>query len=297
MTIPLFALATAFRPARIIGLLLAALMLAGCSAIKLGYNNLPELSYWWLDGYVDFSDSQAPRVREGLGRLHRWHRGTELPKYVQLLQQAEQLAGGDLGAAQACSMVADIRERLALTASQGEPAIAALALDLSPEQLRHIERKYEKGNADYRDNWLALPPAEQKEKRFKEMVERSEMIYARLEEPQRALLRAHIERSVFDARLVLAERQRRQQDALQTLHRLAGRPVPPERAVRLVHEFMERAQQPPIPVLRQHQEALLRETCESLSALHNSTSAAQRDTAVRRLRAYQRDLRELAGQR
>ncbi len=28
--------------------------LSACSAIKIGYNNLPELSYWWLDGYVDF---------------------------------------------------------------------------------------------------------------------------------------------------------------------------------------------------------------------------------------------------
>jgi hypothetical protein len=34
-----------------------------------------------------------------------------------------------------------------------------------------------------------------------------------------------------------------------------------------------------------------------LRALHASTTAAQREAAVRRLRAYQRDLRELAAQR
>ncbi len=37
--------------ARIIGVLLVAAALGACSTIKLAYNNLPELSYWWLDAY------------------------------------------------------------------------------------------------------------------------------------------------------------------------------------------------------------------------------------------------------
>jgi hypothetical protein len=39
---------------------------------------------------------------------------------------------------------------------------------------------------------------------------------------------------------------------------------------------------------------MIDEACRNLSALHNSTTAAQRDTAAQRLRDYQRDLRELA---
>jgi hypothetical protein len=38
---------------------------------------------------------------------------------------------------------------------------------------------------------------------------------------------------------------------------------------------------------------LIEESCRNLSALHNATSAEQRQSAVRRLRAYQRDVREL----
>ena len=56
---------------RIIGALGLALALAGCSAIKLAYNNLPEVSYWWLDRYVDFTEGQSQQVREELSRLQR----------------------------------------------------------------------------------------------------------------------------------------------------------------------------------------------------------------------------------
>ena len=90
---------------RIIGGLALALGLVGCSMVKLGYNNLPEVAYWWLDGYVDFSEAQAPRAREALARLQQWHRSEELPRYVQWLREAEGLAGGDIGPAQACALV------------------------------------------------------------------------------------------------------------------------------------------------------------------------------------------------
>ena len=47
----------------IIGLLCLALAgLSGCSALRLGYNTAPELAYWWIDGYADFDDAQAPQV-------------------------------------------------------------------------------------------------------------------------------------------------------------------------------------------------------------------------------------------
>ena len=46
---------------------------------------------------------------------------------------------------------------------------------------------------------------------------------------------------------------------------------------------------------RRVQQALVQQTCQNLAELHNSTSAEQRQRAARRLRAYEQDLRELAG--
>jgi dihydrodipicolinate synthase/N-acetylneuraminate lyase len=46
-----------------------AAALGACSAVKLAYNNLPELSYWWLDAYLDFDGTQTPKVRDELAQL------------------------------------------------------------------------------------------------------------------------------------------------------------------------------------------------------------------------------------
>ena len=51
----------------IIGLLLLCLgLLGGCSLLRLTYPQAPTLAYWWLDGYVDFTNAQTPRVQEQL---------------------------------------------------------------------------------------------------------------------------------------------------------------------------------------------------------------------------------------
>lgn len=284
----------AFNSLRIIGLLVLAMLLTACSSLKLGYNSLPDVAYWWLDGYVDFSEAQTPRVREDLARLQMWHRRAELPRYAQLLQRLEQLAPVDVTASQVCAVATEIAERLTAIGDQAEPAVVTLALGLSPAQLAQLDKKYQKNNAQYRREWLALSPVELHNKRYQLLVERSEQFYNRLDEAQRAALRSQVERSVFDARLVLAERQRRQQDALVTLKKLAGRPMALAEARALVHAYLHRVQTSPDPVNRRYQEALIQESCQTIAALHNSTNAVQRESAGRRLRSYQQDLRDLS---
>lgn len=286
----------ASRLARIIGLLGLAAALAACSAIKLGYNTLDDVAYWWLDSYVDFSDEQSPRAREDLRRLHQWHRFNELPHFASLLQGMEQIAPGNITPDQACAGFNRFRERLDALAVRAEPAVVTLATGLAPEQVVHLERKYEKNNANFRKDWILPTPAAQAEKRFEQFVERSEMVYGKLEEPQRAVLRRELQHSVFDPKNILAERQRRQRDLVQTLRKIAGTPISLSEARALLRGYLDRVRDPPERAAHAYQHALISEGCATVAALHNSTNAAQRDSAVRRLRAYQRDLQELAAQ-
>lgn len=281
---------------RIIGPLALAAVLAGCSAVKLGYNNFAEVAYWWLDSYIEFSDGQSPRVRQDLARLHSWHRRQELPRLAELLHRMEELAPGDITDAQACAFVPRIRERVLATAHQAQPALITLAMNLSPDQLQHLQRKYERNNAEYRKKWIEASAAEVADKRLRQFLDRSESIYGSLDEPQRAVLRRQLEQSVFDGRKVLAERMRRQQDALRTLHRLSGEPLSFAAARSLVDGYFARVDEPPDPAHRRYRHALMDEGCRAFASLHNSTTPAQREAAERRLRAYQRDLRELAAQ-
>ncbi|AEG91833.1 DUF6279 family lipoprotein [Ramlibacter tataouinensis] len=279
---------------RIIGLLALCLALAACSAVKLSYNNLDEVAYWWLDGYLDFDTAQASRVRGDIARLHLWHRETELPRVEELLQGLERLAPGEVTAAQACDLFEQARKRLLAVAERAEPAIVTLALSLTPDQLQHLERRYARNNQEYRREWLRLPPGERLDQRLERIVERSERVYGRLEEPQLAVLRRQLAQSVFDPQRILAERQRRQQDMLQTLRQLQAPGLELAQARGLMRGYFERVQSSPDAAWRAHQEALTQEGCRSFAAGHNATTPAQRETAVQRLRGWQRDLRELA---
>jgi hypothetical protein len=276
----------------IIVALALALTLAGCSAVKLGYDSLQQLAYWWLDGYVDLSGEQQPVVRAELARLHAWHRQKELPRWADLLARAEQLAPGDIRPSQACAIVAEARVRLEAVADAAEPAATAFARTLAGRQLRFLERKFAERDARFRQEFVEPPAAQRLDKRYAQWLERLESVYGRLDDAQRALLRQGLARSEGDPQRVLAERQRRQQDLLQTLRRLPH--VPAEQARGQLSAWLERALYPPDPAYRAWQEGRLEADCRLFAAVHASTTPAQREEAVRQLRGYQRALRELA---
>jgi len=193
--------------------------------------------------------------------------------------------------------VAEARDRLHAVAGNAEPGIVALGASLTGRELRHLGRKFRRNNEQFEQDWVKLPPPERHDKRFQQLLERIEMIYGRLDEPQRAVLRQRIEQSAFDPARALGERQRRQHELLQVLHRLTaagGMPEPEART--LVRTWIDHAEVSPDPAYRAHQEALLQEGCTTFALVHQSTTAAQREQAVRRLRAYQRDLRDLMAQ-
>lgn len=290
---------------RIIGWLLAVLaltLLQACSAIKLAYNNAPEFGYWWLDAYADFNDSQSPKVRAELSRLLLWHRTEELPKIADLLQKAQRLAAADTSPAPVCGLFAETRLRFNAITAQAEAATVSLATSLTADQLTHIERKFAKNNADWRSDWLKLTPAERIDKRFKSNLERSEEFYGKLEDRQQAALRSGLEVSIYDTELTHAERLRRQQDLLQTLRQITGaggtasKPGPADASAAL-RAYVERSINSPNPAYRAYNDKIILESCTLFTQLHNSTTADQRARAVRRLAAYERDARELNGQK
>ncbi len=279
--------------ARIIGVLLATAALAACSTLKLAYNNLPELGYWWLDGYLDFDGSQTPRVRDDLAELLAWHRRHELPRVVELLRRAQALAPEDVTPEQACEFADQIRERLVAVAVQAEGPGTGLALSLGEAQLQQLERKYAKNNAEYRKEWLERGPARWQEKRYERLLERYEDFYGRLEPPQRDMLKQQVAQSAFDPHAFDAQRRRSQQEVLALLRRFQAERTPPAEARAAIHAHVLRVADPPPGAWRDRQQVLQQEGCRNLAALHKSTSAAQREQAIRRLQAYERDLVEL----
>jgi len=285
------------RLARIIGVLVTASLMAGClaacSTIKLAYNNLAEVSYWWLDSYVDFDTTQTPRVRDGLTQLLEWHRQNELPKVVDLLRQTRTLAGEDVTPAQACELVGAIQARLLAVAERAVPAGAELALSLNDGQLAHLERKYARLNADYGKEWVRLSQQDQREKRYEQFLDRSEDFYGRLDPAQRDLLRRQVAQSSFDPREIDANRKTRQREILTLLRRLQAEKTAPAEAEAAVRAYVRQVAEP-TGAQRERRLALQEESCRNIAELHNQTTPAQRSKARQRLQGYEDDLRELA---
>jgi hypothetical protein len=284
---------------RIIGLA-ALLPLAGllgaCTVVKLAYNQAPELAYLQLDGYFDFNDAQTSRVKDELVKVQRWHRSTQLPAYSDLLKRWQGLLPGELDEARVCSAVGEVRSSLLNLSARSEPVVAELAPTLDRQQLKFLQRKFNKLNRDYQRDFMEGTPAERLEKRLDKAVSRAEMLYGTLEEKQLAVLRLQMAQSVFDASISLAEHRRRQQDALQTLAPLINGAATVGQAAPAVRAYFERSINSPNPAYRAYQDRLTRDNCRTLALLHNSTTPAQRAKAVETLGNYARDFTILASQ-
>jgi Family of unknown function (DUF6279) len=277
--------------------MLVLLLLPACSAIKIAYNQASDLTYWWLDSYIDFNSQQTPKVRDEITRLFAWHRTSELPKVAALLQKAQTLLPGSITPAQACSLYGEARGLVEAVAEKALPTVAELAPSFSPEQLQHLEHKYEKNNEESQRESQKGSAEERAAKRLKQGIERSEMLYGKLDAAQIAALQSAIQRSSFDVSLNRKERLRRQQDALETLGRLANERPSPQQALAALRDYLLRTTSSPDPRYRAYADSMLKEGCASFAAVHASTTPEQRLKAVQTLKNYEADLRALVAQK
>jgi hypothetical protein len=284
------------RVFRIIGLLLA-ILLSGCSAVRLGYSQAPELAYWWLDSYFDFTQAQTTRVRADLAALHTWHRSNELPIYLGLLDKLQRLTPGNVTPEQLCELYNEFLPRLNAAADQAEPTLTAVTLLLKPEQLAQLARQLDKRNETWREDWLDGTPGERRARHVKRLVDRAEGLYGRLDATQRATVREAVAASQYDADMSYRESQRRHTDTLQTLRLIQSGGLGAERNRLEARGLLDRAVNSPDPIYRSQQIKLLQENCRTYAALHNSTSPSQRAKALETLKGYEADLRSLMAQR
>jgi hypothetical protein len=284
--------------ARWLRLMLMALLLpgllAGCSAVRFAYNQAPELSYWWLDGYVDFSDAQKPLARTALHDWFRWHRRDELPQYALLLAQAREQVMAPATSEQACRWFGQINERLDAAFDRALPPLADVMRRLTPAQIAHLERKYASTSEALEKDFVKPGPQERQKMQLDRVVDRAEMIYGRLDAQQRARVAEMLVESPFDAPRWIAERRARQQDALRTLARLSTEQASLAEAERELRRLAEQSRRSPDDAYRSYQQRLIAFNCSFAARIHNLTTAEQRAAAAGRLKGWEDDARMLA---
>ena len=286
---------------RIIGLAVLLLSLAGCSVLRLTYAQAPNLAYWWIDGYIDVSGEQTPKLRDALERWFAWHRRTQLPDYAALLARAQREVLEPSTTAAMCAWTAEAQSRLDIALEAAVPAAAELMLSLTSEQLLHIERRFAKGNEEARADFSQADAAERKAVSFKRSVERFENLYGSLDAAQRERLATLLLRSSFDPERWLAERATRQREMLQTLAQLsassrngADRAAALQQAQAAARALAQSMTRSPRADYREYQQRLVQDNCAVAAAMHNTMSPAQRQAARAKLKGWEDDLRALA---
>lgn len=272
---------------------LALLLLQGCSAIKLGYQQLPTLSFWWLDSTVSFSGAQTPSAKQAIENLYQWHRSEELPAYAELLQRAQVLSAGPVQTEQVCRVWADVQTRLDTTMREAVVQAAPVVMALGPRQLSHIARRWESQNEDWEKEWLLGSASERLERRLDKALERYRSFYGELTPAQVSLVKTQLAQSPWTAEWGRQDRQRRQQDLLSTLQAISqNKPSQVDAEVQLWGVW-QRWMKPPEAGQRAVMQSLSQRACENLAQLHNTATPEQRQQATRRLRAYEKDVKDL----
>jgi Family of unknown function (DUF6279) len=283
-----------FRSLIIAALCVALSLTSGCSALRIGYATGPDVVYWWIDRYIDFNGEQTPRAREAIAQWFNWHRRTQVPEYAAQLVKAQREVLLDTTAARTCEWQQELVKRARIAFDRIAPAAAELMLTVTPEQVAYLESRYEKFNSDFRDDYLQPDPKKRAKKGLKQVIERAEMLYGRLDDSQRDRIADALTRSPFDPELWLSERKLRQQEVLHILRRLKAEGASRDQALAALRGYADLIEHSPRETYSRYYQRLTEFNCQFAANLHNSTTAAQRRTAVAKLAGWEGDLRHIA---
>jgi len=274
----------------------STLVLAGCNTPRLAYNNAPQLTWWWLDGYFDIASDAAPRVKDAIEHWFQWHRRTQLNTYAGFLAGVSAQAEGPITPAQLCGWYEQLRQRLDPALERAYDSAADLVPLLGPAQLAALETKLAKNTAEFRKEQMQTDAPARRKAALKRAVERSESFYGRLNDAQRAMLEAAVASSPFDPALSLAERERRQKDVIAALRRWTAEKADRAQVAAGIRQLARNAEASPDPAYRQYAARLTEHNCRVSAELHNSTTPKQRAELRKVLKEWEETLQSLAAQ-
>lgn len=189
-------------------------VLAGCSSLKLAYNNGDTLLYWWLNGYVDLTSEQKDTVKDDIDRLFQWHRKTQLQDYIQILQTAQRQLTAGPSQADLQNDYDDVKKRTEALLLKATPELAELTRSLQPEQIATLERKFAANNSEFRKKNMRGDKEAQQRYRFKKSMEQFELWFGNFTHDQEAQIRKASDARPLNNEIWLDERTRRQNNIL-----------------------------------------------------------------------------------
>lgn len=169
-------------------LLLTTLLLAACSMVQVGYNQLDRLIAWRLDDYLPLDGAQRAVVQPALTRWVDWHCSSQLPGYAGWLRQvdADLRAGADV--ARIDAHIDTVLGFARTAASEAAREIGPLVAGAKPEQIAALKRRFERNTREYVKDWVEPPAEDIVRERTRRLRDRIESWTGRLTPAQRDIV-------------------------------------------------------------------------------------------------------------
>ncbi|MBQ0961869.1 hypothetical protein KAK06_23225 [Ideonella sp. 4Y11] len=273
-------------------LALSLAALAGCSVVRLAYNQADTLLATWLDRQFDFDRAQSALVRDAATRWLAWQRRAQLPEMAATLAQVRRDWERPLTGADVCRWTERLPDWLDATWQQVRPDAVAVARQLGPAQWRHLEAHFARERREQAEDAASQTPAERRQAQVDRLAERYERLLGPLSAAQRERVGQLVD-SQGDGSGWATERERQQQELLTTLRQLPALPVADATTVLDSLWARWRAGTPAQRMLREQTQQA---HCQLLAELQASASPRQREHARRQWASWEADLGALVAQ-
>ena len=278
-------------------LALMLVVVAGCSSLRLAYNNGDTVLYWWLNAYVDLDRDQKGWVREDIDKLFDWHRKTQLKDYVEILRKGQKQVQGNVTQAELLADYDEIKSRTQSLLLKAAPDLADLARSLKPEQIAQMEKKFKSNNDDYRKKFLTGDQEKRQQLRYKKSMEQFELWFGSFSREQEAAIRKASDARPLDNEIWLDERSRRQRNVLTLVQKVQNEKLSKEATVALINtliknsfERLEHSERKPFF------DAFENSTAQMILTVIKIATPAQKEHAVKRMQGWIDDFNSLATQ-
>lgn len=263
-----------------------AVVLSGCSTVRLVYDNAATYLHWRAQTYLDLEGAMSDELDERIAAFMAWHRAQALPKYAQLaddgrrrferrLQPADLVWGYD-------SIIAQAREGLRMAAVEGAPLLD----QLSAREIAHLERRLAEDNRRFARENLRGSERERRRRRTERNVERLEDWVGKLSQAQLERVAQYSERAPLLDELRERDHKRIQTELLAIVRAHEARQRLPDFAA-----SWDRGREPAYVAAL---EAARKEYFAMALDIDRSLSAQQRARAAGELRRYADEFRSLA---
>jgi hypothetical protein len=275
------------RAAALFAALAASVVLSGCNALRVAYDNADTYLRWRAGSFLDLRGDAGDELDERIDAFFDWHRAKALPHYARLSEEAAKRLGDGLSPDDLVwgydALMVQARESLRTAAAQVGPLLDRM----NAEQIDHLERRLAEDNRKFARENLKGSEAERRARRAKRMKDRLEEWVGRLTQAQVERVRLYAERAPLTDEFRDHDRKRLQTEVLGLIRKQeAGKRLP---------DLAAAWQEGRDPAFIAVNEEWRKEFYALLLDIDRTLSPAQRAKAVANFRRYAEDFAVLSG--